>query len=525
MNGDRLLFLLKHELRLWHRSPQSIRAMWPTYRVIWGLFLGVLLGVLIGATLNHLRLPNLHFPEDSPPDNVLWYARGIVYWLLLIGLLGVLFAGRRAVIEQETRNWLLSSPVSSRLSFANAVLHPILTGSVGMNFFLLTYSIPLLIIYQSPRLAIGIHLTTTAWTMLSVSMGFWGLYASLKWSDHWFLKLLRQAFCLSALGLVIFIFSLLLGIGDSFLSLERVIQIFTEQTQPGNLLGNDSWIWFPVRAVFLDPLPSLTWIATGIGLMGLSIQVLHRPLFNDLPAILNPPTPSAAVPKTQKQFQGHLLSLLVLRDWKFLIDKIRSVSGILTFMILLVSYGMCASPPGIFQVDRAVNLALGSVLIPALNTSILTHHCIAEDPMKDVLRSSPMNFAQAKTYKRLAALMPVWVSILPILIGLSIFGKSWGWVAVLAFAATTSHAYLRDWNACPVKPTEVFSINSDLDALGCRDGALTCIEAFSYLLWLIIAIFFLSNLIAIGMFFLSLEGYILFCAYRRNQQLGDSWSV
>ena len=67
MIGDRLLFLLRHEFRLWHRSPQSIRAVWPFYRVIWGLFLGVLLGVLVGAELNHFQLPQLHFSADSPP--------------------------------------------------------------------------------------------------------------------------------------------------------------------------------------------------------------------------------------------------------------------------------------------------------------------------------------------------------------------------------------------------------------------------------------------------------------------------
>jgi ABC-2 type transport system permease protein len=525
VNGDRLLFLLKHEFRLWHRSAHSIRAMWPYYQVIWSVFLGVLLGGLIGAALSHLQLPNLNFAEDSPPDNVLWYAGGMIYWLLFLGFVGILFARRRIKLEQQTRNWLLSSPLSSQLSFANAVLHPILTGSVGSNFVLLIYSVPLLIIYRSPRLALGIHLTATAWTMLAGSLEFWGLYISFKWGNHWFWKLLKQAFCFSALGLVIFIFGLLLGIGDRVLSLERVIQILTEQARPGNLLGSDSWIWFPVRAVFLDPLSILTWIVTGIGLMGLTIQVLHRSLFNDLQAIINPPTPIAAVPKKPKQFQGHSLQLFVLRDWKFLINKIPSVSGILPFILLLISYWMCMIPSGTSQIDSAVALALGSVLIPAFNTSILTHYCIAEDPMQDVLRSSPISFAQAKAYKRLAGLLPIWVSILPILIGLSIFSKPWVLVAVLALAATTSHAYLRDWNACPVKPTEVFSMDSDLDALGCRDGALICIEAFSFLLWLIIAIFFLTNLIAVGMFFLSLEGYILFCAYRRNRQLGDSWSI
>jgi ABC-2 type transport system permease protein len=518
VNGDRLFFLLKHEFRLWHRSPQSLSKLLP----LCGLMAVMeLLGGFVLWALNHFQIPQTNFSADSPPDTALWIAGGIIYYFFYLALFGICFSKQQISTEPEIRNWLNSSPLSSRISFTSIVVSQISTSSVSLNISLLMYSVPLIVIYQSPRLWLGMHLTMTAWATIWTNLGFWGVYAVSKRGNHRLWKILKAIILFGPVVITIFFLVLPSSLDKNFLSRERVIQIIIEQAKRSNLLGGDSWLWFPARAVFLDPLPSLIWIITGIIVTWLTLKALHRPLSTDLKATNNAPKPINSASITPKQFQGNLLHLLILRDWK----RIPDLSWVLSHSLCLVSYWMCMNPAGIFQIDQAVGLAFGSVLFPAFNTSLLTHYCIAEDPMQDVLRSSPINFAQAKAYKRLAGLLPIWVSILPILIGLSIFSKPWVLVAVLAFAATTSHAYLRDWNACPVKSTEVFSMDSDLDALGCRDLALLWIEAFSFLLWLIIPIFFLTNLIAVGMFFLSLEGYILFCAYRRNRQLGDSWSV
>jgi ABC-2 type transport system permease protein len=518
MNGDRLLFLLKHELRLWNRSPQSLRKLLP----LCGLMAVMeLLGGFVLWALNHFQLPQTNFSADSPPDTAFWISGGIIYYFFYLALFGICFSKQQKSTEPEIQNWLISSPLSSRISFARILVSQALTATVSLNLSLLMYSAPLIVIYQSPSLWLGMHLTITAWAIIWINLGFWGICAASKWRDRRLWKIFRAIILSGPAVITIFLLVLPSSLDKNFLSRERIVQIILEQAKRGNLLGGDSWLWFPARAVFLDPLPSLIWIMTGIGLTWLTLQALHRPLSTDLQATFKPSRPIASDLKTPKPFKGDLLHLLILRDWK----RIPELSWVLFYSLCLASYWMCLNPSGIFKIDHAVGLAIGSVLVPALNTSLLTHYCIAEDPMQDVLRSSPINFSQAKAYKRLAGLLPIWVSILPILIGLSIFRKSWVLVAVLALVATISHTYLRDWNSCPVKQTEVFSMDTDLDALGCRDGALTWIEGFSYLLWLIIAIFFLSKFIAVGMFFLSLEGYILFCAYRRNQQLGDSWSV
>jgi hypothetical protein len=72
---------------------------------------------------------------------------------------------------------------------------------------------------------------------------------------------------------------------------------------------------------------------------------------------------------------------------------------------------------------------------------------------------------------------------------------------------------------------DVFSMEIDLDALGCRDRTLTCIEGLSFLLWFMIALCFLMHQMPLGTFFLSVEGCILCCAYHRDRLLGDSWSI
>jgi ABC-2 type transport system permease protein len=518
VNGDRLLFLLKHEFRLGHRSFQSLRSLLLPFSLV--AVMEILGGFALWA-LNHFQLPQVSFSADYPPDNALWIAGGVICYFLYLALLCIFLAVRRTAVDQNAKNWLYSSPIPDKISFASAVLHQSLTASVGINITLSMFSVPLGVIYQSPRLWLGMHLTMTAWMMTWVSLEFWGLYAALKWSDRRLWKILKAIVLCGPAVLVLGFLFLPSSSDKNFLSREGVIQIITEQAKRGNLLGGDSWLWFPARAVFLDPLPSLIWIITGIGLTWLTIQALHRPLSRDLSATFNPPKPISSAQKTPRQFQDNLRHLLILRDWK----RIPLFPSICFYSLCLISYSMCMSPSGLFQIDAAVGLALGSVLIPAFNTSLLTHYCIAEDPMQDVLRSSPISFTKAKAYKRLAGLIPIWVSILPILIGLSAFSKPWVLVAVFALAATTSHAYLRDWNSCPVKSTDVFNMNSDLDALGCRDRTLSCIEGLSFLVWLVIALGFLMNQMPMSIFFLSVEGYILFRAHRRNRLLGDSWSV
>lgn len=517
MTDERLWFLLKHEFRLWHRGPQGLPAQWPIYAFMAGT---MLLSALFMWALNHFQI--FHLSADSPPDEALWIAGSIVNAFLFVTLIGFFADKRYRKLEQQTRNWLHSTPLPSRISFASKVLQPILTASATSgNLILLTYSVPLAIFFQSPRLFFGIHLTATTFSMVAVSLDFWSLYAAVKWGNSILWKILQKAYVLFIVGLCLFLVGMEFGFGGIFPSAD-LQQIVIEQSKRGNILGSDSWLWFPARAVFLDPLPTALWVAAGIGLTWLTIQVLHRPLSFDLQSTLSSQKQITSTAKTPQQFQGNLLYLLALRDWKRLIGSY----GLLSILLMLVSYGALFYLPGKDLFDNAIKLAISGVIVPAFAASLLTHSGFADDPMKDLLRASPISISKAKTYKLLAALIPVWIALLPFIITVGILGKPWASIAALGFAATTSHAFLRAWNACPIKSTEISDIFSfsDLDA-GCRDRTLSRIEGLSSFFWFIIPMFLLIGQIPGGLFFLIFEGLILFCAYRRNQKLGDSWSV
>jgi hypothetical protein len=514
---ERLWFLLKHEFRLWHRSSNGLPAQWPGLLLMAGF---TLLAALFEWARNNFQF--FPFDASAPSDTAIWFAGGFVnYFVFLVVLVSLFFSNGRAMIlttKLQARNWLHSTPLPSQIRFASEVLQPILTSFIAGNIFLLVFSSPLALILQSLRLWGGIHLAVTVGMVVFTNLQFWILYAFAKWGNSRLWKMLRFAFQISFLGIILFILGLPMGIGGSVLPFERVVQIVLEQCKPGNILGSDSWLWVPGKIVFLDPLPSLVWVILAIFLPWLTIRLLHRPLSFDLQSYSNAQKQVASTKKTTKQFQENLACLFISREWKQMMGQ----TGVLSMFLILTSYGLLFTLSSVKE--PATSLGASGVLIPTLNSMLSTHYGFANDPMRELLRSSPINIKQAKTCKIFAVLAPIWISLLPIIITVGILGKPWALIAALGFAATTSQTFLRAWNACPVTAVDLLSNYNGDDALGCRDAKLTWIELFSFLLWLIISTLLLTGNIWSGCFFLLLEGYLFYRAYRRNQRLGDSWS-
>jgi hypothetical protein len=521
VNGDRLLFLLKHEFRLWDRSPESIRSLWTLLDLYTILPLSLLFGGLIAWGLKTFQQPQIHFSADSPPENVLLYAGVIVYAALFCPLLGGFLKREQETVEKQIQNWLCSSPLTNRIMFASTVLSPILTTSITANILGLIISIPLAIFYQSPRFWMGMHLTLTAWITISISLSFWGLYLSLKWENNRFWKFLAKINSSIFFGIYLLIGGLTFGIGDRFFDSGQIIQIIQKQFEPGHILYSNSWLWFPVRAVFLDPLSSATWAIAGIGLTGLTIQALHHPLSISQNSTLSTQTQATTATATPRLFQENIFYLLAFRDWKRLMSQSISWQVFLILILdLLILNPSWSSPTSISD-----NLAALSVYIPAVNAAILAHICFAVDPIKDLLISSPINIKKLKFHKLLMVLISASISLVPHIIAVGIFGKPWVLIAALGFATTISHTFLRAWNACGGNPKSSLLGEGDISAWGCRDEDLTLFECLSFVFWGFIAGLLLKGQIPLGLFCLGGEGFILFLAYRRNRLLGDSWSI
>jgi hypothetical protein len=521
--GDRLLFLLKHEFRLWDRSSESIRSLWTLLDLYAVLPLSLLFGGLTAWVLKTFQVPQIHFSADSPPDNILFYAGAIVYAALFCPLLGGFLKREQETIEKQTQNWLCSSPLTNRIMFASTVLSAILTTSITANVLGLIISIPLAIFYQSPRFWMGMHLTLTAWIAISISLSFWGLYLSLKWENNGFWKFIIKTNSFVLFGIYLLISGVLFGIGDRFFDSEKIIQIIAKQFERGHILYSDSWLWFPVRAVFLDPLSIAAWAIAGIGLTGLTIQTLHHPLSIAPHSTLSTQKQVTSATETPRQFQENIFYLLAFREWKRLMGQSIFWQVFLTLIIDI----LILNPSWTSLTSISWDLAALSVYIPAMNAAILAHSCFADDPIKDLLVCSPVNIKKLKFYKLLTVLISASIPLVPHIIAVGIFGKPWVLIAALGFATTISHTFLRAWNASASIPKSFPFLlgDGDLSLWGCRDEDLTLFEGLSFMFWGFIAGLLLIGQITLGLFCLGGEGFILFFAYRRNRLLGDSWSV
>jgi hypothetical protein len=520
MMDPRLLFLLRQELQLWHRSPHGLPALWTSIVFVIGLSLLCFLPTWIqgGFKVGHLS-------ADSPPDFAVWFAGGLFWYIvalaLIINLFAIIFPNRRFIVDQHARSWFHSAPFPSQIKFASTILSPIAISSITGHVFLFAYSIPLSIYFQSLRLFFGIHLSVTVWGIVLFTLAFWSRYASLKWGNHLLRKTLKISCTLSFLGISLPFVIQSLGFTNSFLSLDKIFQIFIDQSKRGQIFGSDSWLWIPSKVVFSDPLISVIWVLVAMGITWVTIEVLHRPLSFDHQSSSSPQKQAITEVMPPKAFQGNLAFLLMMREWK----RMKSFRGFMSLLIILVSYIVLFNISRKDPLGNAINVSLLGVMMPALATWLLTHYGFAEDPMQLLLRTSPINITKAKTYKGLAALIPVWISLLTYIIVAGVLNKPWVLIATLGLAATLSHTFLRAWNACSIRPIEAIDIASDISSLGCRDLLLTKIESLSFFFWFIIPLLFLSGQSLGGMFFLCFEGFILFCAYRRNQKLGDSWST
>jgi hypothetical protein len=272
--GDRLLFLLKHEFRLWHRSPQGWytqgKSLFVSYAVFWFVVCPVM------WAFNYSQISQIHFSAASPSAEAIWISGGIVGYALLMTLIILIFQKQPSAQAQPSIDWSFSSPQPSKIMFANATLHSILTTSISLHIGSLFLSLPLALLCHSFQLFVGIHLTMTGWSILGASINAWVQYFSKRYSTHKSWKLFRKIFIFITSGVALFLFGLPYGIGGSFISAQQGVAMYSQLIQQGHLLGSDSWIWIPGRTLFLDPLPSLFLIVGSLGLLWLTLQKLHH---------------------------------------------------------------------------------------------------------------------------------------------------------------------------------------------------------------------------------------------------------
>lgn len=300
-------------------------------------------------------------------------------------------------------------------------------------------------------------------------------------------------------------------------SLAAVLIRFQFLFARGAPLGSDSWLWFPARAIFFDPLSVLLTLVVSASLAWFTVGALHRTFVSgtqQTALVSQKPRKRPSV----LRFRSGLSWVVLLKEWRI----IRRNPYLLSRTFLQVLFVIPAVVL-LLQDNRRLLFGytglvatIGAVAGGAL-AATLTSICVAGEQAPDLLKSSPNSSASLRRLKLLAALIPVWLLFLPLFLLLVVRGEPWFFALAIFGAATVSAAVLRLWNSRPVPLAELFQQRQRRG-----DIVLSLLEGFCWLGW-----GFLGFRAALGFGLESLAalvglGFVIAVGYWRSRQLGSS---
>jgi ABC-2 type transport system permease protein len=505
MKVGTLPWILRHELRLWWREI--------TVRPIAIFFLGIF--VILPLIWVCFTLANLRDARSfhTIPDTAIWIA--VVVWLFgfYYGFIQAMRSSLMGLFERKDLDLLVSSPISSKVIFASRVLAIALKTFFSGCLFVIPLSL-IAVLFGVPQLLglypalIGISLSATSLAMLFVLVLVRVVGAK---RARIFSQVLTALF-----PITVYLSSQLpiLLIGNS--NTESIWFRLEHFLASGSFLSANSWVWFPARAIFFDPLSVLLVLIISSALTWVTVEILHSSFIAGTQQELTSKHRQLR-PTEATRFVGGFYRIALFKEWRimrrnpYLFSRIFLQIFFLTFPFIGVLRQQNGNSVNFFSFTWPISLVFGEVL-----ASTLTQICVSGEEAPDLLKSSPVDSRKLRQLKLLAALIPIWLFMSPLFIVLMVNGKSWFMPIVVFLAGTTCAATLSMWNSRPVKLTELFGRrqNSQVDVL------LKLLEIISLLSWGWLGFSLQQGHLHTVLISLAVIGIVVGLAYGRSRQLG-----
>lgn len=510
MKVGTLPWLLRHELRLWWRETISSRTT-----LIWLLVFGLLglLFLLPFALVLSMVRSSISF-EDLPAT-ALWIA--IAAWFLGFVYTFTQAMGQSviALFDRGDLDLLVASPVSSKVIFASRLLAVALQCFISCCLLVVPFSLIVLLL-GIPQL-LGIYPALVSICLLSASVA---MLLTL-----WLVRLLgarrarTAAQILSALlaGLFFIGFQLPNLLRDTDVSAAPLWQELQVWLSNNRFFGAESWVWFPARAIFFDPLSVLLTLLLSGGLAWLTVETLHRTFISG--------TQQSVAQKRRRavrdtQFSAGLNRIVLLKEWRIIWRNPFLISSTFLQILFLI--------PALIIVLRGDNnqmiagfsgfVATASTLLGESLASTLTRICVSGEEAPDLLKAAPIAGSTLRRLKLLAALIPVWIGLSPLFLVLVMRGEAWVPPLIVFLGATTCAAILRLWNSSPIPLTDLFKRRQNVQG----DVVLGMLETLSLIVWVVLSLQVSQANWAWALSSLMVIAAVLAIAYWRSRQLGTS---
>ena len=508
MRAGSLPWLIRHDLRVEWRE---LSAQWST-----SLAVALGLAALIVLTFLWLLALNLFGPLFEAPFPA---ELNILTGVLVLGVLPIsvmlgINQSIKAVFERNDLDLLLASPLPTRTVFTSRLLGVASYIFVTFGVFLLPLGVAGLII-GVPRL-LGIVPLLIALALCGAALGMLLTLLLVRLIGARGARTLSQVLAALSGAAVILAMQVPALLGGGEFSNEKIVRV-AALFQPGGILASDSPLWLPGRTLLLDPLATVITLAAAGLLLLLASVSLHRWFLLGVGSSVTVsrgrrPAATAALRFSRSR---SLWRTMLDKEWRLLIRDTYLLSQTLLQVVYMIPLAFVL----FFNRDLSMTLPLGPLLAAALTMLTgtlaisLSRIVITGEEAMDLLVGSPVPAAQIRRAKLLAALVPVWILSVPLIIGLLLFEPAAGLVAVPAVAATSlSTGFIRLNNPVKVRRQDLFRRQ------GQGDQVLAFIDGFIPLAWAgTVWLALVSNWWAVAPFGIALA--LLAVAWARGRRL------
>ena len=392
-------WLIRHEVRLAWRTAGGRKArllLWVMGFVSLGLH-GAAWWLLHDAT-----------PGDLPPAAT--YLLGLVTWVgITLMLAQAISASVAALFDRGDLDLLLSSPLPTRTVFLARGLG-IATGVSAFSLFVLAPVANVGLLTGHPEL-LAIYPSLLAIALAVTAIGLWLTLLLVRWIGARKARSVAQV-----LGTLIGASIFMAGQATNLLGRERTHEVaarLVEWTQPGGPLAVDSLVWWPARALQGALVPMLAIVAIGTGAFWVVVQLAHRRfLAGTQESVTGSARRGQAAPRAgSTRFRRGLWRIVLVKEWRLILRDPQVIGQTLLQIVYLV--------PLFFVIARSSTQSV-VMLVPAVvylasflagNIAWIT---VAAEDDPDLLGNAPVPLARLRALKVLAALLPVWALMLPI---------------------------------------------------------------------------------------------------------------
>jgi ABC-2 type transport system permease protein len=398
-------WLVRHEIRLAWRGIGSRRV---------SLLLSLLALLAVGAHVGAWFLVR-HWPAGALPPIATYLLGGAVWVCISLMLSQGILGSVTALFDRGDLDLLLSSPIPTR--------HVFMARALGIAFNAVVLYLALLAPIADVGLFAGHPALLAIYpTMIGLALAVAALGIAVTLLLVGLIGARRARTFAQVLGTLVGAAFFLCTQGPNMLG-PAASRAFTSRvlhwTEPGGPLALDSLVWLPARAMQGEPLPLLGVFSTGALALWLVVGLAHKRFLAGTQESVGGSARRGQATRRAgaARFGGGLGRNVLVKEWRLILRDPQLISQTLMQVFYLL--------PTMFLLLRSETKALalvvpGVVFLASSLVGSLAWITVAAEDAPDLLGASPNPMSRLRVLKLLAALLPVWALVSPVLVWLAI---------------------------------------------------------------------------------------------------------